>query len=325
MGKLSVIIPVYKPGKELGELLDKIRIQTVKPERVFLLWTVPDDVNESDVRKSAGRFTGGSVEVHYIRQQDFDHGGTRRYGMSLVGTDYALCMTQDAVPYDNLLFENLINAMECEGDEDNEHNVTAAVYARQLPREDAGAIERITRDFNYPDKDRVQNLDSLDQYGIKTYFCSDVCAMYRLDRYNEVGGFVSKTIFNEDMLMASALISAGYTVRYVAEAKVVHSHHYSYMEQYRRNFDLAVSHRQYSEVFDSVPSEGEGIRLVLSTMGQLTYMGKVYLIPDLIIQSAFKYMGYRCGKRYEKLSMKKIIRKTMNKSYWVNSRSGENG
>lgn len=322
MGNLSVIIPVYKPGKEFDNLFEKIFLQTVSPGKVILLWTIPNGEKEEDVRALSGKYAGDKVEIHYIKQQDFDHGGTRRYGMSLVKTDYALCMTQDALPYDNVLFEKLIKAIECE---DDGGRTPACVYARQLPRENAGFVERITREFNYPDTDRIQNLDSLDRYGIKTYFCSDVCAMYKLDRYNEVGGFVKHTIFNEDMLMAAALVEAGYTVRYVAKAKVIHSHHYSYMEQYRRNFDLAVSHRQYAEVFDSVPSEGEGIRLVITTMKKLIGMGRLYLIPDLILQSACKYMGYRCGKRYEKLSMKKILKKTMNKSYWNNNnRSREN-
>lgn len=330
MGKLTVIIPVYRPDVQFHTLLNKISEQSVKPDKVLLLWTIPEGSNAEDTEIiAAGYIDYGmkeTTEVVYIPQDEFDHGGTRRYGMSLVNTEYALCMTQDAVPYDDKLFEELLNAYEVNnnysGGSESDNVRVAAVYARQLPNDKATPTERITREFNYPDEERIQNMSTLDVYGIKTYFCSDVCAMYRMDAYREAGGFVEKTIFNEDMLMAAALINKGYTVRYVPSARVIHSHHYTYRQQYKRNFDNAVSHRQYAKVFDSVPAEGEGIRLVLTTMKKLVKAGKLHLIPDLVIQSAYKYMGYRSGKRYDRMSKKKILKKTMNRGYWTDYNNG---
>lgn len=37
--------------------------------------------------------------------------------------------------------------------------------------------------------------------GIKTFFCSDVCAAYRVDLFHKLGGFESPVIFNEDMFL----------------------------------------------------------------------------------------------------------------------------
>ena len=71
-----------------------------------------------------------------------------------------------------------------------------------------------------------------------------------------------KPFFNEDMIYAADLIHAGYGIAYAADAKVVHSHNYSCSQQFHRNFDLGVSQAQYPEIFDGVPSEGEGLRLV---------------------------------------------------------------
>ena len=48
--------------------------------------------------------------------------------------------------------------------------------------------------------------------GIKAWFCSDVCAAYRKKIYDEAGGFVKKTVFNEDMLMAAEAMKLGYAV-----------------------------------------------------------------------------------------------------------------
>ena len=77
---------------------------------------------------------------------------------------------------------------------------------------------------------------------------------------------------------------------------------------------------QYPEIFDGVPSEGEGLRLVKKTFSYLVKHGKWYLIPGFIIQSGCKYAGYFMGKRYKKLSKKMILRCTMNQTYWNESK-----
>ena len=66
---------------------------------------------------------------------------------------------------------------------------------------------------------------------------------------------------------------------------------------------MAVSQRQYREIFESVKSESEGIRLVKQTASYLLHKGKWYLVPDLVMQSGFKFIGYKLGLRYEKLPM----------------------
>ena len=60
--------------------------------------------------------------------------------------------------------------------------------------------------------------------GIKTYFCSNVCAAYKKSIYEEIGGFVKKANFNEDMIYAGWMVKKGYGVAYVSEASVYHSH-----------------------------------------------------------------------------------------------------
>ena len=84
----------------------------------------------------------------------------------------------------------------------------AVAYARQLPREDCGIIERYTRQFNYPDEGCVKSREDIPRLGIKTFFCSDVCAAYRRDLFEQLGGFESPVIFNEDMFFRGAC-SAG--------------------------------------------------------------------------------------------------------------------
>ena len=217
-------------------------------------------------------------------------------------------MTQDAVPADVYLVEKLVSAFEKEK--------VAAAYARQLPDDKCRIIERLARQFNYPEKSSIKRKEDIDRLGIKAFFCSDVCAMYDRTKYIEQGGFIRRTIFNEDMIMAYRFLMAGYGVYYKADAKVIHSHNYTNMQQFHRNFDLGVSQAEHPEIFEGVPSEGEGIRLVKKSLNYLLRTGHIWLIPQLIWQSGMKYAGYFLGKRYKKLPQKVILACTMSPYYW---------
>ena len=303
---IDVIIPVYRPDEKLNRLIEKLNQQTVKPDHVFFMQTMTGTEEDNKVRGLLE--TTNNAVITEIDKKDFDHGGTRNQGAALSKADYMLFMTQDAVPQRDDLIEQLLKVME-------DKNVATA-YGRQLPSDEVGIIEHFTRQFNYPDISSKKTKEDLERLGIKTYFCSNVCAMYRRSVYEEMGGFVLHTIFNEDMIMAAHVIGAGYTIAYVAEAEVVHAHKYTYRQQFTRNFDLAVSQRQYREIFDGVKSESEGIRLVLDTMKYLFSKGKWYLVPDLVFQSGFKFLGYRFGKMYDKLPLWMVRKFSMNKAYW---------
>lgn len=304
--KVDVIIPVYRPDEKLEKLIEKLNGQTVRPSNVYFMQTRTEAQEDKRVRILLERCHNAVITE--IDKNDFDHGGTRNQGASMSDAAYMLFMTQDAVPVNADLIERLLQAME--------NTQVGAAYGRQLPNDEVGVVERYTREFNYPRESRLKSKEDLEELGIKTYFCSNVCALYRKSVYEQMGGFVLHTIFNEDMIMASQIIQAGYKIAYVAEAEVVHAHKYTYRQQFSRNFDMAVSQQQYREIFDGIKSESEGIRLVKNTVKYLLSKGKWYLIPDLILQSGFKYMGYRKGRNYEKLSRKKILKYSMNKAYW---------
>lgn len=305
-GSVDVIIPVYKPDEKLKRLIDKLNVQTVLPAHVFFMQTLTGTDEDDRVRAVLERMKGHVISP--VKREDFDHGGTRRRAAAMSEADFMLFLTQDVIPEDERLIERLRDEMRRE--------LVAVSYGRQLPGRDVGVTERFTRRFNYPPKSSVKSQKDLERLGIKTFFCSNACAMYRRSVYNELGGFVRRTIFNEDMIMASSVIRAGYEIAYAAEAKVVHAHRYTYREQLSRNFDLAVSQRQYREVFEGIRSESEGIRLVKQTAVYLLHRGKWYLLPDLVLQSGFKYIGYFLGKRYERLPKKMVRRLSMNKAYW---------
>lgn len=305
---VDVIIPVYHPDEKLKQLLTMLYRQTKKPDHVLLLHTIDNSGDPKRNELLLPEIQDSNIRVFPIDKKDFDHGGTRKFGASQSEADILMYMTQDAVPVDEYLIEQLLKPYE--------DPLVAATYGRQMPGEASDILERYTRAFNYPKKSRVKSSEDMEELGIKTFFCSNVCATYRNKTYQKLGGFVDRTIFNEDMIMAFGIIGAGYRIAYAAEARVLHSHQYSYLQQFTRNFDLGVSHKEYEEYFSSVKSESEGIKLVKQTMKYLIEHKKFLLIPDLIMNSGFKYLGYLMGVNYRKLPDSLVVRFSMNKGYW---------
>ena len=304
---VDVLIPVYKPDRRFARLLQMLRKQTVLPNRIIIMNTEKSYWNADGYRNIPG------MEVHHLTKEEFDHGGTRNLAAWYSESDIMIFMTDDAVPQDEHLIENLLRGLEQKGPEGE---TVAVAYARQLPAKDCRTIERYTRAFNYPDKPMVKTKKNLETMGIKTYFASNVCCAYRKDIFRKMEGFVNSTLFNEDMIYAATAMDAGYAVAYVPEAKVVHSHNLTPMQQFHRNFDLAVSQAEHPEIFAELKSEGEGIRLVKQTAKYLLAHFRGFLIPELVVSSGCKYLGYKLGKQYEKLPRKMILWCSMSPLYW---------
>ena len=305
--EVDVIIPTFRPDEGLITLLELLEQQTLSPVRIIIIDT-EDDNSRLFFEKQQLTKRFSLVELYHISPEQFDHGKTRDLGVGYSEAPFFLCMTQDAVPKDNKLLEELWKSFE--------DPKVAVAYGRQLPRKGADVLESYTREFNYPAVSGIKSKADLQRLGIKTYFCSNVCAMYRRSIYNSLGGFIKKTIFNEDMIYAAAAIQAGYKIQYQAAAEVIHSHHYTGLQQLRRNFDLGVSQADHPQIFAKLPSEKEGKRLVAGTINYLRQKKKSYLIPLFFYQSGCKYLGYRLGKAYKALPKGWIKKLSMNPNYW---------
>ena len=306
--KVDVVIPTYKPGKKFSRLLKMLQRQTWPVGKIIVMNTEKSFWNEHG-------FEGiKNLEVHHLTKEEFDHGETRNRGMRFSRADIVVFMTDDAVPADEHLIEALVKAFEQRGPEGE---AVIMAYARQLPDKDCPLAERYTRSFNYPEESCVKTRADLEQMGIKTFFASNVCCAYDREKFWFQGGFIRRTIFNEDMIFAGkALLQDDYAVAYAAGARVIHSHNYNCRQQFKRNFDLAVSQADHPELFGCVRSESEGIRLVKSTARFLIRRGKPWLVPGLVVKSGFKFQGYRAGKCYRLLPKWLILKLTMNREYW---------
>ncbi len=314
---VDVIIPVYHPDEKLLELLKSLKSQSLRPAHIILLHTVAEGAEANQDWEKLGISRAELEEqipqlmIREIPQKEFDHGKTRDLGVQLSSAPLFMMMTQDAIPQDHQLIELMQKSMAAD---------IAAVYAKQLPNRDCNEPERYTRHFNYPSTSRKKTLADLPELGIKTYFCSNVCAMYQRSVYDKLGGFLKHTIFNEDMIYAGTAVKAGYAIYYCAEAAVIHSHNYSAGMLLRRSFDIGVSQSEHPEIFEGISSESEGGRLVGKTIAYLNHNNGRLLVLPYIWQCGCRYLGFRLGKRYRSLPVSWRRTLSMNRAYWSEDR-----
>jgi len=304
---VDIIIPTYKPDERLLDIIGKLRAQTLAPSRIVLINTEQKYLANL-LRGKKYDTTGKLFEVKNISFREFDHGSTRNEGAKGSVADYLLFMTQDAMPYDEHLIEKMVAAFS--------NPKVAAAYARQLPYEGASLGERFSRGFNYPETSSIKSLEDKDRLGIKTYFCSNACAMYKREVFESLGMFPKDMIFNEDMVFAHSIIKNGYSIAYVADASVYHSHNYTNMQQFHRNFDLAVSQAMHPEVFLDVSSESEGKSYVKAAFAYFKSEKRPLYCLLFAIGSAFRLAGYKLGKNYKRLSRRMILRCTASPNYF---------
>lgn len=311
MSTIDIIIPTYKPDLSFFRLIDDLESQALRPSHIIIMNTEKkywDDLINRAKENPMEKYD--NIVLKHVSKAEFDHGETRNQGVKLSEADFFLMMTQDAFPRDKMLISSLSKALE-----DPE---VAAAYGRQYPKSDCNLAERYSRKFNYPTEPMRKTQADLGRLGIKTYFCSNVCAMYRRDVFDKLGGFTHRTIFNEDMVYAGTACQNGYAICYVPEAGVIHSHNYSCMQQFHRNFDLGVSQVEHPEIFGAVKSETEGKKMVSQTIEHFRQLGKGYLIPHYVIMCGFRFMGYKLGRNYKKLPRKIRMACALNKEYFAN-------
>ena len=302
MFNVSVIIPTYNAGFYLGKLLDKLIKQTLPNYEIIII----DSSSQDKTVRLARKYTD---KVIIIPASEFDHGGTRAKVAEIASGDILIYFTQDALPYDEYCLESILMVFE--------NKNVAAAYGRQLSYSETNLFGKHLRLFNYPDKTEFRNKDDIGKYGIKTAQLSNSFSAYRKSLLLEQGNFKDGLILGEDVYIGAKFILAGYTLAYVAEAKVYHSHSYTILEEFKRYFDIGVFHQCEKWILSSFgKAEGEGARYVKSELGFLLKNNAWYLVPEWFIRNGMKFLGYTLGQNYEKLPIRLVKRLSMHSRWW---------
>ena len=252
---LSVVIPTLNAAEEIDVLLGLIERQSIKPREILVIDSSSNDETCSEVAKHS------DVKFLAIDRKDFNHGLTRDMALRQTTGDFICFLTQDAVPASDGYLERLVAPMLAD-------ERVALVSGRQLPKADARRFEQLVRGFNYPNEPSVRGKADLPEYGIKTFFASDVCSCYRRFAYEACGGFDAVNT-NEDMLMAARFVAAGYKIAYEPKAEVYHSHNLTPSQQYARNREVGRFLEEHADDLMHASEIGEGGKLVKNVSLQL--------------------------------------------------------
>lgn len=314
----DVVILTYKPKDTLIKSLNMLISQNLKPQKILIYNTDKDlffeNITKKDDLLNIINDKNNNINVFHIKKSEFDHGRTRNIAFEKTTSHYVLFMTDDAVPFDYYLSENLISAFE---KYDNNDIKVAMSYARQIANTDCSLQEKYIREYNYPDYDIVKEKSKEKLYGIKNYFCSNVCAMYDRDIFIKCGKFEEDLILNEDTFFIYNAINLGYSVIYASNAKVFHSHNYTFREQFSRNFDIGVSQKEKEDIFNKISSEKEGVKLIKYVIFNLLKHLHLISIIKFIIECFYRYRGFKLGKKFDILSNETCIKYAANKNYFI--------
>ncbi len=300
--RVSVVIPTLNAGPYLAALLPALAEQGLAPEQFLVI-----DSESSDGGCDAFRAFGATVVG--IERSTFNHGGTRQFAVEMrPEADIVVMLTQDAIPQGPGTIARLVDAFA--------DPQVGMAYGRQLPRTVARGIERHARLVNYPPRSETRGLDDRVHAGVKTVFCSDSFAAYRVTTLAAVGGFPLDAFFAEDQLVAGRMLIDGWRIAYRGDAEVSHSHGYTIGEEFRRYFDVGVFHGRNRWLIDTFgAAEGEGLRFIRSELAYLVRHDPLQL-PSAIVRTFAKYGGYKMGSREAKLSNRWKARLSMQPFYW---------
>ena len=279
----TVIIPTLNAADTLGRQVDAVMGQSRPPEAVIVVDSASDDGTAALAASMPG------VRLIPVKRGAFDHGGTRDMAIRTVDAPIVVLMTQDALPVDSGCMEALLRPFGDPG--------VAAVCGRQVARRDATERERAVRAFRYPDERFTWAREDIPAMGIRAYLLSDVCAAYRKSAYLAVGGFEHPIETNEDMLIASDFLRAGYRLAYAGDARVWHSHGFTLAEEYARNKKIGAFMAKYADRFEGSSATGEGLRMVKHVSVRLLKRGRVLEWIAFGFNCVARMLGNRAGRR----------------------------
>ena len=302
--EIVVIIPVYQPDRKFHDCLASLRRQRGV---LFQLHVVVSGSLTKEFEDDLAAYP--RIVVERIDPRDFNHGGTREKSAERYGKDSIFVfMTQDAIPASEHAVFNLVKAFE--------NQEVGCAYGRQLPQSDASPFAAFARQFNYRKAPYTRRFEDRGKFGMKTCFLSNSFSAYRGEALFQVGGFPTSVILSEDMYVCAKMLIADWSVSYVADACVYHSHNYTIRQEFRRYFDIGVFHARESWIRSTFGNaEGEGFRFLEQEIDFLRKKS-TWLLCEMVVRDAAKFVGYRLGILEKFIPALIKHRLSMTKSFW---------
>lgn len=173
-------------------------------------------------------------------------------------------------------------------------------------------------DFLYGERSRTQRAAGEHELSMQTTLFSNVSSAIRADVFARFP-FVDDIIMSEDQEWSRRVLLAGYSLRYVPEAVVHHSHPYTLRQAFRRFFDSGVSsERAYMAGArpSSVVLRRQAVRYAREELAWLWSTGRRRWIPYSAAYEAAKFAGLQLGIRHERLPHAVKVRFSALPAYW---------
>jgi len=301
--KVSVIIPTCNAEECIDSLLGILEKQTKALDEIIVVDSTSNDKTLQIVRKHE------NVKIMEITRKKFNHGGTRDWAFRASLGDIVCFLTQDATPIDEFYIENLVRPIQ-------EDSTVAMVGGRQIGRNNARNSEKYVRLFNYPKINRIWDKEDIDELGIKAFFLSDSCSAYRRSAYLDVGGFEKNILTNEDMEISARFLEAGYKLAYQANAEVYHSHNYTLLKQFRRNFDIGAFLSMNQKYFSKSKTKREGLKMAKKVLIKLVKDKHFLEVFFCFVDFQVRFLGSFMGKRYRIFPLFLVKKMSGQKNWW---------
>ena len=279
--KVDIICPLYNATKYISNLHDSFLMQkNVDLNAVIYVVTNTNDGIENILAHLS------KCRYSFIEQSEFSHSLTREKAIYSSDADIVALVSQDVVIESDMWLYNLIKPIvekECQ-----------ATYSRQLCND--SSIEKYTREYNYPAQERLLNQSAIQEYGLKAFSLSDVSAAIDRNTFVQLGGYDQKDlIINEDMYYAYKLITSGYSVKYCPESELIHFHHYTLQDLFKRYYQVGQFFANNPVIYQTgaVKSGGSLAKYILKrALQDRNYGVLLRYIPDM----ASRYLGMKFGQ-----------------------------
>lgn len=222
----SIIIPTKNAGARFDKLLNGITKNKVDFDYEIIVVDSGSTDNTKDIAKNF------SARLIDIKPLSFSHGGSRNIGAENAEGEILVFLSQDTIPKDEGWLSSLVKGF-------SDKNV-AGIFGRQIPNEDASAIEKFFLRYIYPGRKIIKFFINPDNCTLQDILFSNVNSAIRRSEW-EKNKFKEHLVMSEDQAWSRDMLMKGKKIAYEPLASVFHSHDYNVGRIISRNFDSGLS------------------------------------------------------------------------------------
>ncbi len=291
---ISIIIPVKNGEATISQCLDSIKSQTIFDQTEIIIIDSGSTDNTLDILKKYS-----FIRLYHIPPEEFNHGSTRNYGVSLAKGEFVVMTVQDARAANQFWLEKMLKHF-------SDKEIASVTGQQVVPHEKdknphqwfRPQSETSVHSYQFNSKEKFNQLKPEEQY----FYCrvDDVNTMYRKSILQKTPFHTMP--FGEDLQWAKDAYKKGYKLAFDNHAQVFHYHHQYYSYSFNINYTLNLY--QY-KIFNLLPSKSIKMKDFL----YIAYLNFKYRAKPKWIFFNLKILWakYKASKRFFKqLELKNI-------------------